>query len=103
MLTFLLMTLACSGGKDSGSARVDDVLALTGDATAGETVYADNCASCHAADASGDIGPTLQGLDDPDEDLVNWILFGKESGMPGFDGTIDDQGIADVLAYLHTI
>ncbi|MFQ5501476.1 MAG: c-type cytochrome, partial [Phycisphaerae bacterium] len=45
-----------SGGDTGGSGD------LTGDATAGAQTFADNCAVCHAADGTGDIGPNITGV-----------------------------------------
>jgi mono/diheme cytochrome c family protein len=40
------------------------VLAQDGDAAAGETLFKNNCAQCHSADASVVVGPGLQGIED---------------------------------------
>ena len=36
-----------------GAGRADTILSLTGDETAGATIYDDNCAVCHGADGTG--------------------------------------------------
>jgi mono/diheme cytochrome c family protein len=92
----LLSLTACSGGS-----RVDDILSLTGDATNGATVYADNCAACHAADGSGGIGPSLQGeaSEEGGEEVVEVVLYGEDS-MPAFP-ELTDQEVADLLAFLQ--
>jgi mono/diheme cytochrome c family protein len=78
-----------------------DILAMEGDATAGETLFADNCASCHGADATGGSGPDLSfGLGDEDE--VETILNGEED-MPAFADTLSDQDIADIIAWTNTL
>lgn len=52
---------------------------------AGGQVYASNCAACHSADLSGDIGPELTGLGIEDADLYEIIYNGiSEGGMPSF-------------------
>ncbi len=52
---------------------------------AGQLLYADNCAMCHAEDLTGDIGPAL---DEPyldDADLFRLIHDGiEDGGMPSF-------------------
>jgi len=72
---------------------------LTGDATAGATVYADNCASCHGADATGGSGPNLVGEVETDE-ATDIIMNGKEA-MPAFADILSEQDVADVIAYLQ--
>ena len=95
----LLLLLACEGGKGD----FDAILALEGDATAGATVFADNCASCHGTDATGGSGPDLTAeADEADEELLEYIVYGEED-MPSFDGVLDDQEMADVLAYIHSL
>jgi mono/diheme cytochrome c family protein len=95
-LALLLSLAACDGGS-----RVDGILALTGDATNGATVYADNCAECHAADGSGGIGPSLQGeaSEEGGGEVVEVVLYGEDS-MPAFPD-LTDQEVADLLAFLQ--
>ena len=62
---------------------------FAGDAAAvkaGEMVYQQNCAACHAADLSGDIGPELTGMADYEEAELFEIIYNgiPEGGMPGF-------------------
>ena len=95
---FVLATSACNGGGGGGvSSRASDILSLTGDPTSGETVFADNCASCHAADGTGGAGPNLTQTSFQDE-YVDLILNGEDS-MPSFS-SLSDQEIADMLAWL---
>lgn len=100
----LTTTLACGDkdGDDSGGptgGNYDDILALTGDATAGATVFSDNCATCHGADGTGDSGPSLVAAVPgySDEELLGIMLEGKGS-MAAI--ALADQEAADVLAYL---
>ena len=99
---FLLLPLLVACGEEGGeTSRVDDILALTGDATAGATVYADNCASCHGTDATGGSGPAIAGMGETEE-MAEVILEG-EGDMTAFDGVISDQDIADVIAYVQSL
>jgi mono/diheme cytochrome c family protein len=97
----LSTTLACGDkdGDDSGS-DYDAILALTGDATAGGTVYASSCATCHSADGTGDSGPSLVDAVPgySDEQLLGIVLEGSGS-MPAI--SLADQEAADLLAYLN--
>ncbi len=118
LLSALAFT-ACSGDEakdaagDTGDTAGDDddddddtedpiqaILALTGDAGPGMTIYDDNCAFCHAADGSGGTGPSLQvaiGL----EEIVETVYFG-DGIMSAFSDSLTDQEIADVSAYAQT-
>jgi mono/diheme cytochrome c family protein len=78
---------------------------------AGETVYAENCASCHgpvdgravldSAPEHGDGGHTWH---HPDRLLHQWILDRPPLAnvMPAFRGTLDDEQVMQVLAYIKS-
>lgn len=101
---------ACSGDEGKDGDRVDAVLALDGDAAAGKTVFEANCVSCHAASGLGVDDPTAPGIGqnlteasgetDADAEFADIIINGKEQ-MIAFGDTLDDQQIADVIAYIH--
>lgn len=95
-----LTLLACGDKDDSGGGEFDAILALTGNATAGATVYSQTCASCHAADGTGDTGPSLVEHSPlhGDEELLGIILNGSGDMAPV---PLEDQEAADVLAYLR--
>ena len=85
---------------DSASARVDDILALTGDSGSGASVYSGNCAACHGADGEGGTGPAMSdAASGSDEEIVETVLNG-EGSMPSFS-SLEDQEIADLLAYIN--
>jgi len=90
LLGFLL---ACGGD------RTEDILALTGDADAGASVYTSECAGCHGADGEGGVGPAMTTVvpAHTDAQFVDVVLVGVGE-MPAHD-YMDDQEIADVLAY----
>ncbi len=100
----VLLLVACGDdeGDTTGDDRVADVLALTGSASAGATVYTDTCAVCHGANGEGGAGSALATVADSlsDEEVVDTILNGT-SGMVAYDGQLTDQQIADVFAYLR--
>ena len=79
------------------------IAALEGDATAGEPLYSNHCASCHGATAGGGSGPNLvKELKDHDlEDMIDVVLDGDGS-MPPFD-SLEDQQIADIMAYIKSL
>jgi mono/diheme cytochrome c family protein len=97
-LPFALLLLAC--GKPDP--RVEDILALEGEATSGEALYSANCSSCHGADASGGSGPNLieEVEEGEQEEMIEVILEG-EGEMPSFSD-LEDQDIADILAWIES-
>jgi mono/diheme cytochrome c family protein len=72
--------------------------AATGNASAGEQVFAQNCAGCHGPDGQGTSGPALQNSDD--RDAVRTQIVDGGGGMPPFGGQLSDTEIDDVTAYV---
>ncbi len=96
----------------------------------GETLYAEQCASCHGADLEGQPNWQISGDDGVmpapphDETGHTWhhdnkLLFsytklggegaleargitGFKSGMPAFEGVITDEEIWDILAFIQS-
>lgn len=100
-LAAVVVVAGCSGSDGTGEGdRVDDILALTGDAAAGEAVYTANCAVCHGADGTGD-PPSFPDITiETDEAVVAQQVLEGGEGMTPYDGVIPDQDIADVVAYV---
>jgi mono/diheme cytochrome c family protein len=90
--------------------------ALPGDPNNGQTVYQQNCATCHGNSLEGGIGATLNPIDklpnvanllDPTF-LIGVITNGrvhqtsdpKQTDMPAWQGKLTDQEIKDVAAYI---
>lgn len=101
----LLPSLACDsgGGDGDGGGGNADILALTGDAAAGETVFtstACSSAACHGADGMSGSAPSLSGVVSArsDDQVIDAVLDGK-GGMP--PQNLTDQQMADVLAWLR--
>lgn len=102
-----LLLPACNDGEDDDDggtidpARIEAILALPGDVTAGEAVFA-RCAaaSCHGPDGNSGSGSPLSDEvpDLSDEGLVDVVLGGEEAMPPQ---ALTDQEMADVLAYLR--
>ena len=85
--------------KDEAASAPSAVVA--GDAARGETLFAENCASCHGeAGAGGGVGPTLAGSGVAREDAQATIENG--SGIMPAD-LVSGQDLSDVLAYLETV
>ena len=116
-----LVVAGCGGGDEVGAAPETVVgslpeettattenedlpaLALTGDATAGESVFTSaGCGGCHAlaaANASGTIGPNLDDAKPTIELSVTRVTKGQ-GAMPAFAEQLEPQQIADVAAYV---
>ena len=87
----------------------------------GQELYTKNCASCHGANAKGDIGPSLvddeffyQKGDLPDDDYFEVTNNGTsegysedgrvgKGGMPGFKDSLSKDDIWSIVAYLRSI
>jgi cytochrome c553 len=79
----------------------------TGDAAAGKEVFLGTagCGSCHTlADAgtSGSVGPNLDDAQ-PSFDLVVDRVTNGMGAMPPFKGTLTEQQINDVAAYVSSV
>jgi alcohol dehydrogenase (cytochrome c) len=73
-----------------------------GDASAGEQVFADNCSVCHGAlGTGGNGGPDISGEQSADVGHIVDQVTNGGGGMPAFGGTLSDQQIADVAAYVN--
>jgi len=81
--------------------------ACAGGPGAGGALYDRYCASCHGFDGF----PILPGTPDftrgesllkTDPELLAAIRFGVLS-MPGFEQTIDEEGLIDVIFYIRTL
>jgi mono/diheme cytochrome c family protein len=77
-----------------------------GDATAGKQIFMSQpCGSCHTlkdAGTSGNIGPNLDQAKPPFALVVERVTNGK-SPMPSFKGTLSEQQIRDVAAYVSSV
>jgi len=95
---------ACGGDDETGNGTDTTTATDTNgeEATAGRDVFLAQCGSCHTlADAgtSGTVGPNL---DDAslDEAAVEQQVRAGGGAMPSFEGTLSDEEIASVAAYV---
>jgi mono/diheme cytochrome c family protein len=109
-LVLPVLVAACGGSSDKTTAPETVVgtvpqgggTSVEGDAAAGKPVFVDNCGSCHTlADAgtTGTTGPNLDDVQPSAEKVVSQVNAGSAI-MPSFKGTLTDQQIADVAAYV---
>jgi len=127
----ILFAGACGGGDDDSDSSSDTTEApsddgdeggddATGDAAAGEDVFAGTCASCHGADAEGidGVGKPLADSDYVAEtssaDLVIVVTDGRPADDPdnttgilmppkGGNPSLTDEDIDDVVAYIKSL
>ncbi len=97
LLCVVSLLAACNATPSNSD--VARIAALTPDNANGTNVYADNCAACHGDTGGGGSGPKLAGSAYALDTVIGVVLTGKES-MPAFSGTLTDQEIADVAAYV---
>jgi cytochrome c553 len=96
---------------------------MAADLERGAELFAVNCATCHGAEGSPDPdSPLVQGLGVVPADFsdalfnsregeVEWTLVATHGGaslgfsevMPAFNGTLSEEDIANVLAYIKTL
>jgi cytochrome c551 len=73
-----------------------------GNAEAGQEIFVANCGTCHTledAGTSGTIGPNLDQVTLDHDAVVEQVTNGG-GGMPPFQGTLSEQQIQDVAAFV---
>ena len=73
-----------------------------GDAAAGKEIFVANCGTCHTleeAGTKGNIGPVLDDVSVDFDGVVQQVTNGG-GGMPAFQGTLSEQQIQDVAAFV---
>jgi mono/diheme cytochrome c family protein len=102
---------AAAGGTPDTAAGDTEA---AGDAQAGQTVFAGNCAGCHGANGQGQIGPSLVTTDGPRSwtlaQFATTLREGKtperelSATMPRYgEAQISDAQVADLHAYIKTL
>ena len=73
----------------------------------GKENFANTCAPCHNADATGGIGPNLTvatlKFGTNQKDIYESIAKGRPNGMPSFLPQIGSEKISKVVAFLDTL
>ena len=95
---------------------VEYVLQLSGQehdaalATAGATVFADNCAACHMETGAGDRTQGAPALNDAiwlyggDRETIHTSIYGARYGvMPAWAGRLSEDEIRAVATYVHSL
>jgi mono/diheme cytochrome c family protein len=69
----------------------------------GRALFLSSCAHCHGADATGDEGPDLHGLEASDRYVAMTITRGIKGEMPSFRKKLAAPDIAKLTAYLRSL
>ena len=97
----LVLAALLAGCGEEEEDRVASVLALEGDAAAGETLYGTECAGCHGASGEGGVGPAMDSLVPAlsPEAFVEVTIYGFGESMPAHE-YLTDQEVADIYTWL---
>ena len=78
-------------------------LNLTGSIENGSGLFRMNCVGCHGISAQGLVGPDLNEVTEvlSDKKIIIQVVKGLTPPMPSFE--MDEQSMADLLAYLHSL
>jgi disulfide bond formation protein DsbB len=115
-----LLLLAACGGDDSDNGEAEEEGAVAGDAAAGETAFAGTCSSCHGPDAKvlpglgKDLTTSTFVAGNTDQEMIDFLKVGRPASDPlnttgvdmppkGGNPALDDQDLADIVAYLRQI
>jgi mono/diheme cytochrome c family protein len=102
VLVLALGAAACGGDDDDGNGAQPPPAGTT--EADGESVFTENCGSCHvleAAGTSGTIGPNLDEVQ-PDQATVEEQVRNGGGGMPAFEGKLTEEQIDAVAEYVAT-
>jgi mono/diheme cytochrome c family protein len=111
-LLVVLATVAVAGCSQASATTATNpeeagavAAVASGDATAGQAVFAKTCDRCHS-NANAGMGPALYGAQFssryPDDAGVAGVIRRGKGGMPAFStAQLSDQDMEDVIAYLR--
>ncbi len=98
--------VACGGGdsESSGGSSATPTTEQSGSATAaeGQSLFVQNCGTCHtlsAAGTDGNVGPNLDSAGVDYEEVRSQMINGG-GGMPVFEGVLTDAQIDAVAKYV---
>lgn len=69
----------------------------------GRALFLDSCAHCHGADARGDEGPDLHGVQVSDRYIHNTITRGIKGEMPSFAKKHNADDVTALTAYVRSL
>jgi mono/diheme cytochrome c family protein len=69
----------------------------------GRKLFLGSCAHCHGADATGDEGPDLHGVEVSDRYIAHIITHGIKGEMPSFAKKLGATDITKLTAYVRSL
>jgi mono/diheme cytochrome c family protein len=112
-VTGIVLLAFLAGCSDDTSGKTDAELGLDAQQAAGRHLYQQTCAPCHDAHSvPGQNGPSLKGLFKKqflpsgmpaNERFVRQTILSGRNMMPAVGGSLTQQQLEDLLAYLHTL
>jgi len=105
VLSLLFPLLAGGAERPIGSETAAPSGAQPGDAARGQALYRSRCLGCHIAEAR--FATPLEAvvlMKYPDDDTLIQVIRAGRDPMPAFsEDMLDEQQLADVIAYLRTL
>jgi mono/diheme cytochrome c family protein len=97
----VFMLVACGGNSGQQNQTNTSAVETSSDLTTADMLYKKNCLSCHAADLSGKVGPSLKDIGSKlsKEEIIERITLGR-SGMPSFKNRLSEQDIEALGSWL---
>jgi len=99
----LISCVQCGAGIGHPEAPVQTNKPSDAEMAAGRLLFLKNCAHCHGADAHGDEGPDLHGLNWTDQQIATRIRNGKKGQMTAFHDKLSQQQVNALIAYIHSL
>lgn len=69
----------------------------------GLETYVTSCATCHALDGSGGLGPSLANTSLSVNEVISQVFGGHPGDMPAFEGVLDATQVRDVAQYVLSL
>lgn len=97
----VIMLAACGSDSSQQDQTNTAVVETDSDSNGAEMLYKKSCLSCHAADLSGMVGPSLKEIGSKlsKEEIVERITLGR-AGMPSFKSRLSEQDIEALGSWL---
>ncbi len=93
IVTYVDATRAAAGTEFSGA----------GPTVLGRDTYISTCATCHALDGSGGLGPSLTHTGLTTNEVVSQVFGGHPGDMPAFEGVLDPVQVREVAQYVLSL